>query len=88
MKHFLIVYDIVREAPLLPVREFDRHDTESAVAEYERLERMFRGRADIQVVLVASDSIETVRVTHGNLLSKGESLTELVQIATGSAATH
>lgn len=45
-------------------REFD--DAVEAATAYADLEREYHGTPNLEVVLVGSDSIETVRKTHGN----------------------
>ena len=65
LKHFLLVYD-VKGRHLRDCREFS--DSDEATAAYAELEREHIRQADwIQIVLVGSDSIETVKATHGNL---------------------
>ena len=62
--HFLLVFD--HEAGHL-IEEVDfGSDGESAVEAYSAKEREFQGRSTIDIVLVGSDSIETVRMTHAN----------------------
>jgi hypothetical protein len=63
LSHFLIVFDH-REERLLSCREFS--DADEAIAEYSRTEREREGRDDVEVVLIGSDSIETVKRTHAN----------------------
>ncbi len=62
--HFLLVFD--HEVGQL-VEEIDfGTDGEQAVEAYAAKEREFQGRSAIDIVLVGSDSIETVRMTHAN----------------------
>ncbi len=62
--HFLLVFD--HEAGQL-IEEVDfGNDGERAVEAYSAKEREFQGRSTIDIVLVGSDSIETVRMTHAN----------------------
>jgi hypothetical protein len=61
--HFLLVYDHARERL---VRRHEFADAAEAAAAYTELERENRGKADIEIVLVGADSIETIRQTHGN----------------------
>jgi hypothetical protein len=63
LKHFLIVLD--RTASDEPVVTQFRRPTPALLA-YRDAEEEFRHRPDVQVVLIASDSIETVKKTHGN----------------------
>jgi hypothetical protein len=63
VKHFLILYDILLgEATVTP---FDK-DYESAVSAYERLEQEHREDPNVEVVLLGSDSIDTLRRTHSS----------------------
>lgn len=65
MRHFLLVFDHAR-AELLDMREFGE-DTKTAMAEYARLEREHLKKSDsIEIVLIGSDSLDTIKVTHAN----------------------
>ncbi|BBZ39296.1 hypothetical protein [Mycobacterium conspicuum] len=66
LKHFLLVFDHNR-AQLVDLKEFGT-DAKSAMAEYARLERaqMKKESDSIEIVLIGSDSLETVKVTHAN----------------------
>ncbi|BBY76585.1 hypothetical protein MPRF_34840 [Mycolicibacterium parafortuitum] len=67
LKHFLLVFDHDR-AELKDMREFGT-DTKAAMAEYARLEREHlseKGADSIEIVLIGSDSLDTVKVTHAN----------------------
>lgn len=46
------------------IREFGT-DTDAAVVAYGEAENEFRGDPHIEVVLIGSDSLDTIRVTHG-----------------------
>lgn len=64
IQHFLLVFD--HEAgELLEVREFQR-DGEAAVAAYAEKEKEFEDRKLVEIVLIGSDSFETVKLTHAN----------------------
>jgi hypothetical protein len=71
-KQFLLVYD--RRTGDVKVRDLG-DDAVSALREYERLENEFRPLSSIEVVLIGSDSIETVQRTHPHYFSNklGES---------------
>jgi hypothetical protein len=61
--HFLLVYDrsqqrLVYEQPF--------SDPAEALQAYESMEEKHRHDTDKEIVLVGADSIETVRLTHGN----------------------
>jgi hypothetical protein len=64
IQHFLIVYDH-RARQLKAVIEFGEDDDE-AMAAYAAKEKEFEGRSYIEIVLVGSDSIDTVKLTHAN----------------------
>ncbi|ETB43926.1 hypothetical protein [Mycobacterium avium] len=65
LHHFLLVFDHSR-AELLDVRNFGT-DAKKAMAEYARMEREHLGKSDsIEIVLIGSDSLETVKITHAN----------------------
>jgi len=63
IKHFLLKYDRANDR-LLDWVEFA--DTDSATHAYEEAEAEARLGKNLDVVLVGSDSIETVRITHSN----------------------
>ena len=62
--HFLLVFDH-SNAKLICVREFGT-DLAAAVRAYGEMEKEHRDNADIDILLVGSDSLETVKVTHAN----------------------
>jgi hypothetical protein len=62
--HFLLVFDHGRQALIEAPREFN--DAGEAAAAYEALERKHRGDSNLEIVLVGSDSLETIKQTHGN----------------------
>jgi hypothetical protein len=63
LKHFLLIFDHA-EGRLLSHDEFG--DVSEAIAAYEDAEARFDANANIEVVLIGSDSFETVRETHAN----------------------
>ena len=61
----MLVFDHA-SAQLVEVIEFE-NDAEKAMAEYARLEREHMDKADqVEIVLIGSDSLDTVKVTHAN----------------------
>ena len=65
LNHFLLVFDH-NAGRLSYIREFGT-DSRSAMVEYSRLEREHLSGSDgIEIVLIGSDSIETVKLTHAN----------------------
>ena len=67
--HFLLVYD-PRARRLIDVRTFD--DAAEAMAAYGQAERDQLDDRDTEIVLVGSDSLATVKLTHGNYFSDGD----------------
>ncbi|MFL5797539.1 MAG: hypothetical protein ACJ77A_06350 [Actinomycetota bacterium] len=64
IQHFLLVFDhgagrLVEEIPF-------GSDGDRAVQAYAAKEREYGGKRDVEIVLIGSDSIETVRITHAN----------------------
>jgi hypothetical protein len=75
-RRFLIVFDASTCAEP-EVREFDAAGP--AMDAYEAAEAKYRGRPEIHVVLIGSDSLETVKKTHGNYW--GDTGLELIKAA-------
>ncbi|MGP0108113.1 MAG: hypothetical protein ACLPR9_04490 [Acidimicrobiales bacterium] len=64
IQHFLLVFD---HGPGRLVDEIHfGSDGERAVEAYAAKEKEFRDRELVDIVLIGSDSIETVRLTHAN----------------------
>lgn len=61
--HYLLVFDH-KEGRLVHQERFD--DPEAAVAAYGVMEQKFDPADRVEVVLIGSDSIETIRRTHAN----------------------
>ena len=64
IQHFLLVFDH-EQGHLIDTEEFGT-DGDAALAAYAAKEREYRDRDRIEIVLVGSDSLETVRFTHAN----------------------
>jgi len=64
LSQFLIVFDHNRGALHQDVTVFA--DPVEALGAYDAAERHFAGQAHIEVVLIGSDSLDTVRRTHAN----------------------
>lgn len=62
--NFLIVFDHAGDG-LLQAQDLGE-DVEAALLAYRDAEGKFRSHRQVEVVLVAADSIETVRATHAN----------------------
>lgn len=64
IQHFILVFDR-DEGRLLEQIPFGHHRA-AAVAKYEEIEERYSDSPHMDIVLVGSDSIETVKVTHAN----------------------
>lgn len=67
MKHFILVFDH-RTDELVFQTEFDA-DVRAATEKYKELEVKYRDQMSIDVLLVGSDSIDSVRITHSGYFS-------------------
>lgn len=67
IQHFLLVFDHAKNE-LIDILEFGS-DATSATKKYGELEKELRNSLMMDIVLVGSDSIETVKVTHANYFS-------------------
>ena len=65
IRHFLIVFDHSAGRLAEPVIEFGE-DSDAAVAAYSAKEKEIGDRPTIEIVLIGSDSLETVKLTHAN----------------------
>jgi hypothetical protein len=64
LHQFLLVYNAATQE-LLEANDLGP-DTGAAIAAYVACEKAHRDNRDIQVVLIGSDSIETIQQTHGH----------------------
>lgn len=64
IQHFLLVFDHA-VGHLVSTKEFGE-DAEAALAAYASTEASYGDRKEIEVVLIGSDSFETVKLTHAN----------------------
>ncbi|MCW1250284.1 hypothetical protein ODZ83_08860 [Acaricomes phytoseiuli] len=64
VQHFLLVFDHKQDR-LIHQLEFGT-DAVAATAAYAELERQYKEDLSIDIVLIGSDSIETVKVTHSS----------------------
>jgi len=62
IQHFILVFD--RHAGRKVEELHFGTDREKAIVKYEELEAQYRDAAEMDIVLIGSDSIETVQVTH------------------------
>ena len=67
IKHFLLVYDH-SQAKLISLEEFgvDRARAVEAYAAKEREIGELGGASTLEIVLIGSDSLDTVKLTHAN----------------------
>lgn len=65
--HFLLVYDLAGQE-LMHQLEFE--DGDEAAAAYRALESEYQSRADLEIVLVGADSIETIKQTHAHYFER------------------
>jgi hypothetical protein len=77
IRQFLLIMDVRQR--LTEVRDLGT-DYAAAVAAYEAAEAEHRGDPDYDIVLVGSDSLETVKLTHASYFaSSDEDLREAIQ---------
>jgi len=70
--HFLLVYSL-KEGKLVDQKEFT--DSAKAVKAYNEAEAAQRDNDSYEIVLIGSDSIQTIMKTHGHYFSnQGESI--------------
>jgi hypothetical protein len=69
IKHFLVVYDI--PAGRADVGEFGT-DYDAALRAYDAAEEAYRDDPDHEVVLLGSDSLETLKKTHSSYFDLGD----------------
>lgn len=74
IQHFLLVFDH-RAGRLIRTEEFGE-DADSALAAYAATESEFSDRRAIEVVLLGSDSLETVKRTHANYFGGSASVSK------------
>lgn len=65
IQHFILVFDHTKGRLVeSPIAYGD--DSKSALAHYSELEKTYRHDPNMDIVLVGSDSLETVKITHAN----------------------
>ena len=64
IRHFLLVFDH-RQGKLVLEKSFGQ-DSASALRAYAQTELDYRDQPDMEIVLIGSDSIDTVKLTHAN----------------------
>ena len=76
--HFLVLHNVV-DCSAVVVERFA--DTDTAHVAFVGIEHKYFGDADFQVVLLGSDSEETIRSTHANLFARPKLSIEFEVIA-------
>jgi hypothetical protein len=64
LHHYLLVFDHV-QGKLVNYEDFGT-DSDGAVAAYAEKELELKGQDSIEIVLIGSDSFDTIRITHAN----------------------
>lgn len=64
LRHFLLVFDHRLGRLVGPPREFRNAD--EAITAYSQTERMYEKDESMEIVLIGSDSLDTIRETHAN----------------------
>lgn len=77
--HFLLVYDAA--AGTLKTCEEYLH-AETAMKDFATLEAEHQNHEDVQVILLTSDSLETLKATHGHFFADSHSDDALAVLAT------
>lgn len=85
LKHFLLIFDHAA-GKLLSHVEFD--EVEAALDAYEGAEASYDSSSNIEVVLVGSDSFETVRETHANYFDGTAALAKALVTITRRIQQH
>ncbi|MDR2975303.1 MAG: hypothetical protein LBV00_11445 [Propionibacteriaceae bacterium] len=83
IQHFLLVYDHKR-GYLIETIEFGT-DADAAVREYSALESKYRDDPAMDIVLVGSDSLDTIKVTHRNYFDPARTMSEWKEFLTNFA---
>lgn len=83
IQHFILVFDR-STGRQVEVRSFGK-DSAKAVAKYEELEEEFRDNAAMDIVLVGSDSLDTIKVTHSTYFDGDDAprIPDVLRIALG-----
>ncbi|MGL5857061.1 MAG: hypothetical protein ACRC35_01395 [Angustibacter sp.] len=82
IKHFILVFDR-HQGHLIKQLDFGTK-AKKALETYEELEEQYRHKLHMDIVLVGSDSIETVKITHANYFdgSARDTYADILRIAT------
>lgn len=74
--HVLLVYSL-EEQKLVSQREFSESERDKAFSAYAAAEAEHRDLDDVEIVLVAADSLETIRRTHGSYFRESVGIMDL-----------
>lgn len=74
IQHFLLIFDH-DQGRLLDTVEFGE-DSDAAVAAYAESERKHQDLPRVEIVLIGSDSFETVKLTHANYFDETVALSK------------
>ncbi len=75
IKHFLLVYDHAL-GRLIDTIEFG-NNYDAALKRYGELEAEHRDEPRMDIVLVGSDSLDTIKITHRNYFNEGQSMADI-----------
>jgi hypothetical protein len=64
LHHYLLVFDHAK-GELIATQDFGS-DSDRAVITYAEKENEYKGHDSIEIVLIGSDSLDTIRITHAN----------------------
>ena len=70
MTHFLLTYE--RATQTADIRSFE--DALAAFDAFAELEKQFMGDDEFEIVLLAAETLEDLRVTHPNFFTPGDML--------------
>jgi hypothetical protein len=86
IQHFLLVFDHA-QGELVETIEFGLN-SEAAVAAYTECEERHRDNDLMDILLVGSDSLETVKATHANYFDGTAALARMLAKLLGTEAVH
>lgn len=78
IRHYLLFFDSAA-GRLVRIDEFD--DPDAAVSAYDAAEREASVDPKLEIVLLGTDSLETLKKTHGRYFTNGTSLAKLAGIS-------
>lgn len=79
IKHFLLVFD--HDAGKLVETVAFGTDGDRAIEAYASKESEFKGQRGVEIVLIGSDSLETVRLTHANYFDGSAKVSKYFDVA-------